>query len=66
MLKAHGKVFDATHFGNAPKGANPTNNVILEDKVEARVPIELSTSEMKKEVEPDTTAEPATKPTEGS
>lgn len=66
ILKVNGKVFDATLFGNALKGANVTINAMLSDKVEERVPVVLPTPEMEGEDEPDTTVESAPKPTEGT
>lgn len=66
ILKVNGKVFDATLFGNALKGANVAINAMLTDKVEERVPVVLPTPEMEGDDEPDSTVEPVPKPTEGT
>ncbi len=66
ILKVNGKVFDATVFGNALKGANVAINAMLSDKVEQHVPVVLPQPEAEMADEPQADPETAQKSTEGT
>lgn len=66
ILKVNGKVFDATVFGNALKGANVAINAMLSDKVEQHVPVVLPQPEAEMADEPEADPETPQKATEGA